>query len=41
MEDNSEHDTKKVLNHGLKRIQKMSDVLSEKFSNKLTEFQEK
>ena len=29
--DKSAGDTKKVLRHGLKRISKMSDVLTEKF----------
>ena len=32
-------DTKKVLRHGLKRISKMSDVLSEKFDNALDKYQ--
>ena len=32
-------DTKKVLKHGLKRIAKMSDVLSEKFQNALDKFE--
>ena len=33
--DGSGNDTKKVLNHGLKRISKICDVLEEKFTNKL------
>ncbi len=37
-EDGSQHDTKKVLNHGLKRITKMCDVLDEKFADKLRAF---
>ena len=34
-------DTKKVLRHGLKRISKMSDVLSEKFDKALEKFEER
>ena len=40
-EDGSTHDTKKVLNHGLKRISKMCDVLTEKFEDRLKEFEKK
>ena len=32
--ESSEQDTKKVLNHGLKRISKMCDVMKEKFLEK-------
>ena len=37
----SSADTKKVLRHGLKRISKMSDVLSEKFDKALEKFEER
>ena len=40
-EDGSGNDAKKALNHGLKRIQKMCDVLTEKFKNNLDEFEKK
>ena len=36
--DGSVNDTKKVLNHGLKRISKICDVLSEKFQKNLEDF---
>ena len=39
-EDGSGNDTKKVLNHGLKRISKMCDVLEEKFTMRLKEFED-
>ena len=38
--DGSNNDTKKVLNHGLKRISKICDVLTEKFQKNLAEFKD-
>jgi DNA-directed RNA polymerase I and III subunit RPAC2 len=37
--DKAAGDTKKVLRHGLKRISKMSDVLTEKFNIALEKFE--
>ena len=38
-DDESGNDTKKTMNHGLKRISKMCDVLTEKFEKSLEEFE--
>ena len=35
-----ENDTKKVMNHGLKRISKICDVLTEKMNKELQKFEE-
>ncbi len=37
--DKAAGDTKKVLRHGLKRISKMSDVLTEKFQKALSKYE--
>ena len=38
--NSGEHDTKKVMNHGLKRISKICDVLTEKMNNELKKHEE-
>ena len=38
--DKDAGDTKKVLRHGLKRISKMTDVLTEKFNNALEKYEQ-
>jgi DNA-directed RNA polymerase I and III subunit RPAC2 len=38
--DKAAGDTKKVLRHGLKRISKMTDVLTEKFNNALEKYEQ-
>ena len=38
--EGAKSDTNKVMNHGLKRISKICDVLTEKFEQRLTQFQQ-